>query len=102
MTGEVGDRKGNHLALCAREEVGFRGTSTYWNRGPAPPRLAPEIAVDEEIDLRTHLLGKVLRAPIVIAAMTGGAPRRRGGSTSSSPPSPSRAATASGSAASAR
>lgn len=76
MTGEVGDRKGDHLALCAREEVGFRGTSTLFDEVRLLHDSLPEIAVDE-IDLRTHLLGKVLRAPIVIAAMTGGTEEAR-------------------------
>jgi isopentenyl-diphosphate delta-isomerase len=71
MSGELGDRKGDHLELCAREDVGFRGTSTLLGEVRLLHDSLPELSVDE-LDLRARLFGKVLRAPLVIASMTGG------------------------------
>jgi isopentenyl-diphosphate delta-isomerase len=71
MAGELGDRKGDHLALCAREEVGFREATTLLEQVRLLHDALPELSVDE-VDLRSRIFGKVLRAPIVIASMTGG------------------------------
>jgi isopentenyl-diphosphate delta-isomerase len=76
MTGELGDRKSDHLELCAREEVGFRRASTLLEEVRLLHDSLPELAVDE-IDLRARVFGKVLRAPIVIASMTGGTEQAR-------------------------
>ncbi len=64
-------RKGDHLTLCATEDVGFRGVGTLLEGVRLIHDAVPELDVDA-IDLSVHLLGKRLRAPIVIAAMTGG------------------------------
>ncbi len=68
---EIGDRKADHLALCAQEEVGFRGTSTLLECVRLVHDALPDLPL-EEVDTSLVLLGKRLRAPIVIASMTGG------------------------------
>ena len=75
MTGsgerEIGARKDDHLAICADDDVGFRAAGTLLDGVRFVHDALPELAVDE-IDLRVRLFGKTLRAPIVIASMTGG------------------------------
>jgi isopentenyl-diphosphate Delta-isomerase len=68
---EIGERKGDHLALCAQEDVGFRATSTLLECVRLVHDALPELNV-EEIDTSLDLFGKRLRAPLVIASMTGG------------------------------
>src|SRR5260370_1050379 len=68
---EIGDRRADHLALCAQEEVGFRGTSTFLECVRLVHDALPDLPL-EEVDTSLVLLGKRLRAPIVIASMTGG------------------------------
>ena len=51
---DIGQRKKDHLALCAGDNVGL-----------------PEMHADE-VDSRVELLGKTLSAPVVVSAMTGG------------------------------
>src|SRR5215212_3803168 len=71
MSGSIGQRKTDHLTLCATGDVGFRGATTLFEDVRLVHDALPDIAY-EELDLRTALFGKELRAPIVIAAMTGG------------------------------
>jgi isopentenyl-diphosphate delta-isomerase len=71
MTGSIGQRKADHLALCATGDVGFRGKTTLLEEVRLVHDALPDRNADA-IDLGTTLLGKHLRAPIVIAAMTGG------------------------------
>lgn len=68
---DIGQRKVDHLALCATDEVAFRGKSTLLAHVELLHQSLPELAYDE-IDTSVGLLGKRLRAPLVIAAMTGG------------------------------
>jgi isopentenyl-diphosphate delta-isomerase len=67
-------RKSDHITLCATGDVGFRATGTLLDGVRFLHDSLPELEVDA-IDLRTRILGKVLRAPIVIASMTGGTER---------------------------
>jgi isopentenyl-diphosphate delta-isomerase len=67
----LGARKGDHLALCAHEDVGFRGVTTLLHEVRLLHDALPELHADA-IDTTTRVLGKSLRAPIVIASMTGG------------------------------
>lgn len=67
----IGERKKDHLDLCATGEVGFREVTTLFEHVRLVHDALPEMAVDE-IDLTTHLCGKTLRAPLMIASMTGG------------------------------
>lgn len=64
-------RKGDHLTLCATGDVGFRAQGNLLGDVRLVHDALPELAVDE-IDTSVRLFGKRLRAPIVIASMTGG------------------------------
>ncbi len=67
----IGSRKADHLALCATDAVAFRRKGTLFDQVTLIHDALPDLHTDE-IDLGVTLLGKALRAPIVIAAMTGG------------------------------
>lgn len=64
-------RKGDHITLCATGDVGFRNQGTLLSDVRLVHDALPELSIDE-VDLRVRLFGKVLRAPLVIASMTGG------------------------------
>jgi isopentenyl-diphosphate delta-isomerase len=67
----IGQRKADHLAICAEQDVGFRRASTLLECVHLVHDALPDLRTDE-IDARVVLFGKRLRAPIVIASMTGG------------------------------
>ncbi len=67
----ISQRKSEHIALCASGDVEFREKGTLFDQVQLVHQAIPERHYDE-IDLSTPLLGKVLKAPIVISAMTGG------------------------------
>jgi isopentenyl-diphosphate delta-isomerase len=67
----IGQRKADHLALCATDEVAFRRTTTLFEQVRFVHDALPDLDVGA-IDTSTTILGKKLRAPILIAAMTGG------------------------------
>lgn len=69
---DISQRKVEHLELCATDAVAFKDRTTLVEQVGLVHDALPELAVSE-IDLSTDLVGKRLRAPIVIAAMTGGA-----------------------------
>jgi isopentenyl-diphosphate delta-isomerase len=69
--GGIGERKNDHLALCAQEDVGFRHASTLLECVRLVHDALPDMAASD-IDLSVRLFGKNLRAPLVIASMTGG------------------------------
>jgi isopentenyl-diphosphate delta-isomerase len=67
----IGQRKADHLAICANEDVGFRQFSTLFE----DVRLVHDALADLDertLDTSCTLLGKKLKAPLIIAAMTGG------------------------------
>ena len=71
MSSSIGQRKADHLAICANEDVGFRQLSTLFE----DVRLVHDALADLDertIDTSCTLLGKKLKAPLIIAAMTGG------------------------------
>src|SRR5262252_3346513 len=68
---DIKQRKADHLAICANEEVGFRGRTTLLECVQLVHESLPEMAMDD-VDLSGTFLGKPLRAPLLIAAMTGG------------------------------
>jgi isopentenyl-diphosphate Delta-isomerase len=74
MTADIGKRKADHIDLAARGDVAFRRTTTLFECVRLVHDALPELHLDE-IDASVTLFGKRLRAPIVIAAMTGGTPR---------------------------
>ncbi|MEZ4324535.1 MAG: type 2 isopentenyl-diphosphate Delta-isomerase [Polyangiales bacterium] len=71
MTDEIRQRKADHLDLCATDQVAFRGRTTLLEQVRFVHQSLPELALDD-LDLSVELLGKGLRAPLVISAMTGG------------------------------
>jgi isopentenyl-diphosphate delta-isomerase len=64
-------RKADHIALCASGEVEFRDKGTLLDEVQLVHDALPDRHYDE-VDLTTALLGKKLRAPVVISGMTGG------------------------------
>jgi isopentenyl-diphosphate Delta-isomerase len=71
MASSLGKRKIDHLELCATAAVGFRAKATLLECVELIHQSLPEAHLDE-LDLRVELCGKTLRAPLIIAAMTGG------------------------------
>ena len=79
MTGPNGDiasRKADHLDLCIDGDVGFQSKTTLFEQVELVHDALPELSLDE-IDTRVKILGKELKAPLFIAAMTGGTERAR-------------------------
>jgi len=64
-------RKADHLDLCEGDEVGFRSTTTLLEGVRLLHQSLPELSVDQ-VSTEVELLGRRLRAPVVVAAMTGG------------------------------
>jgi isopentenyl-diphosphate delta-isomerase len=71
---DIGQRKNEHLDLCATDAVAFRDRTTLLEQVQLVHDALPELAT-ADVDLGTPLLSKRLRAPVVIAAMTGGTDR---------------------------
>lgn len=71
---DIGSRKSEHLDLCIEDDVAFQDKTNLFEEVHLVHDALPELALDE-IDLRTELVGKTLKAPLVIAAMTGGVER---------------------------
>lgn len=71
MSSNIEQRKADHLDLCATDEVAFRQRTTLLECVRLVHQSLPETSYDN-IDTRVRILGKELRAPLVIAAMTGG------------------------------
>jgi isopentenyl-diphosphate delta-isomerase len=73
--GTIGQRKADHIALCvdgdSDGDVGFRKASTLLDCVHLVHDALPDLALDD-VDLSVTLFGKKLRAPLVIASMTGG------------------------------
>ena len=67
----IGQRKADHLALCATDEVAFRDKTTLFEQVRFIHDALPDLDA-HAIDTSTTILGKTLRAPLLIAAMTGG------------------------------
>jgi len=67
----IQSRKADHLALCETDKVAFSNKTTLLEQVEFVHEALPEMALSE-IDLSVNFAGKRLRAPLVIAAMTGG------------------------------
>lgn len=65
-------RKLRHVEVCLHGPVEYETRTTGFERFDLPYRALPETDLGG-IDLRTTFLGKPLRAPVLIGAMTGGA-----------------------------
>ena len=68
---DISQRKKDHIALCAGDNVGFRGKGTLLDQVELIHNALPEMHADE-VDARVTVVGKQLQAPVVISAMTGG------------------------------
>jgi isopentenyl-diphosphate Delta-isomerase len=71
---DISRRKDDHLELAISGDVGFKHTTTLFEQVRLVHDALPELSVDE-LDTSVELMGKKLRAPILIAAMTGGSER---------------------------
>ncbi len=69
----ISGRKADHLDLCIDGDVAFRSSNLLDEVGLVHDAL-PELALDA-VDLAVDFAGKRLRAPLLIAAMTGGVDR---------------------------
>ena len=67
----ISERKRAHLDLCADESVEFAAKTTLFEQVDLVHDALPELALDD-LALGTTLLGKRLRAPLLITGMTGG------------------------------
>jgi isopentenyl-diphosphate Delta-isomerase len=72
----IDGRKADHIELCATGDVGFHRKTTLLEHVDLIHDSLPELALDE-IDTSVTILGKKLRAPLIISAMTGGTARAR-------------------------
>ena len=70
---EMSSRKTDHIDLAIHGDVAFR-SGTLLDQVRLLHCSLPEIDLDA-IDLSAQLFGKTLKAPLVIAAMTGGTDR---------------------------
>jgi isopentenyl-diphosphate Delta-isomerase len=70
----LSERKADHIELCATGDVGFHAKTTLLEHVSLVHDSLPELALDE-IDLSVTILGKKLKAPLFISAMTGGTAR---------------------------
>lgn len=71
---DIAERKTDHLDLATSGDVGFKHTTTLFECVRLVHDALPDLDLDA-ISLASTVLGKPLRAPILIAAMTGGAER---------------------------
>ncbi len=72
---DILSRKNDHLDLTIAGDVGFRKTHLF-ECVELIHNALPELSVDQ-VDTHVELCGKTLRAPIIIASMTGGNERAR-------------------------
>jgi len=67
----ISDRKRSHLDVCEQGAVEYAGKTTLLEEVDLLHDALPELAVDE-VEIAVELLGKRLRAPLLITGMTGG------------------------------
>jgi isopentenyl-diphosphate Delta-isomerase len=73
---QISKRKNDHLDLAAHGDVGFRNKTTLFECVELVHDALPELSLDE-VDLSVRILGRTLRAPLILAGMTGGTERAR-------------------------
>lgn len=71
MAEPISERKRSHLDLCAEGPVEYAGKTTLFEEVELVHDALPELAVDA-VEVGTRLLGRPLRAPLLITGMTGG------------------------------
>jgi isopentenyl-diphosphate delta-isomerase len=67
----IAERKRSHLDVCEQGAVEYTGKTTLLEEVDLVHDALPELAVDE-VDVGVELLGKRLRAPLLVTGMTGG------------------------------
>ncbi len=72
--GVVSSRKDHHLDVVLKHDVGSRGPAIGLGRYTLEYDALPELDL-ADVDLSVSLLGKSLRAPLIVGAMTGGSER---------------------------
>ena len=70
----ISSRKADHIDLCISGDVGFHKKTTLFEEIELVHDALPELALTD-IDLTSSFAGKTLKAPLIIAAMTGGVDR---------------------------
>ena len=65
------NRKSEHIRIVRDEDTAAEGVTTGLDRWRLPHEALPELD-KRKVDLRTRVLGRDLRAPILISCMTGG------------------------------
>jgi isopentenyl-diphosphate Delta-isomerase len=68
---DISSRKLDHLELCTTDAVAFRERTTLLEGVRFVHDALPDLSLDE-LDTDVDLLGRRLRAPLLIAGMTGG------------------------------
>jgi isopentenyl-diphosphate delta-isomerase len=76
MTDPINQRKDHHIDLCLTENVEPKELSSGLGGYRLEYDALPEMAL-EDVALGTTILGRTLRAPIIVGAMTGGTERAR-------------------------
>jgi len=71
MSTDISQRKRDHIDLCATGDVGFRDATTLLGCVRLVHDSLPDLDADA-LDTRVTVLGKTLKFPLIIAAMTGG------------------------------
>src|SRR5262245_53934309 len=71
---KISERKADHIELAATGDVAFESTTTLLECVKLVHQALPEVSTSS-IDTSITLFGKRLRAPIVIASMTGNVER---------------------------
>ena len=74
MASEIAQRKLKHIEVCLKYPVEYTTKTTGLEHVPWVYNALPELSL-ADISLETEFLGKRLKAPILIGAMTGGAER---------------------------
>ena len=70
----ISNRKADHIQLCIDGDVGFKGKTTLFEEVDFLHNALPEMHVND-VDLSSQFAGLPLKAPLFIAAMTGGVER---------------------------
>ena len=73
MADRTGSRKADHLRINAAEDVSAKGITSGFDSYRFEHRALPEIDL-ADVDTSTELLGKKLKAPLLVSCMTGGTP----------------------------
>src|SRR3954470_22183392 len=74
MSHDIEKRKDHHLDLCLHESVERQGVTAMFEHVHLIHDALPELN-SAELGLETTVLGKVLRAPLLVVGMTGGTAR---------------------------